>query len=554
MKHKSNRWAAALLAVLIMPVFTAQAGTIENAPVKMQVDCGVLKDLTIPSSAIGLPTSGATVKSATPVATTDKDNVNGDFCKVIGIIKPVSPTAPGMEFEVNLPAVWNRRALQMGGGGYDGSLVDGLTPEPLAPANAETPLKRGYVTLGGDGGHKNSWPFDGRWGMDDEALLNYGKQSIKKVHDVAMFIIQKAYVRKPNRFYFTGASQGGHEALDAAARYPEDYDGVISHFPAYNVTMLHLGSLNVGRAVFASGGAGWISPEKTSFIVGQVYATCDKLDGVEDAIISNVKGCNAAFDISKLRCSDGSDSGNTCLSDAQIEAVRKITSEYRPGFEIAGAEAFPKWALLEGSLFKTATFGVEPKPIPSPGDMKGAFANGLLFSVGEQTVKYIITRNPDQDALSFDESQWRERIQKVGSIMDVTDVSLEKFRAKGGKIILTHGTTDEFITPYNSIAYYERQVKQFTKPMVDKFLRFYMIPGAGHGFGPFNAEFKTLPALENWVEKGKAPGRLVATDANPEPAMGRTRPVCLWPSWPKFTGAKGTENKAESFTCVSGAK
>ena len=44
-----------------------------------------------------------------------------------GIVKPKNPSSPNLEFEVNLPAAWNRRALQMGGGGYDGSLVTGLT-------------------------------------------------------------------------------------------------------------------------------------------------------------------------------------------------------------------------------------------------------------------------------------------------------------------------------------------------------------------------------------------------------------------------------------------
>jgi hypothetical protein len=240
--------------------------------------------------------------------------------------------------------------------------------------------------------------------------------------------------------------------------------------------------------------------------------------GAQDGIISNVKGCNTAFDIQSLRCSGGTDSGNSCLSDAQLVVVQKITSDYKPGFKIAGADSFPKWALLEGSLFRGgvgSTFGVAPKPGPSGSDIISAIKNGLLFSVGEQTVKYIITRNPDQKPLSFDEKQWQERIMKVGAIMDVTNISLDKFRAKGGKIILTHGTTDDWITPYNSIAYYERQIHEFTKPVVDHFIRFYMIPGFGHGFGPFNAQFESLPALQDWVEKGKAPDLLKAIDGNP---------------------------------------
>jgi feruloyl esterase len=131
--------------------------------------------------------------------------------------------------------------------------------------------------------------------------------------------------------------------------------------------------------------------------------------------------------------------------------------------------------------------------------------------------------------------------------MDVSDVSLEKFRARGGKIIMTHGTADDFITPHNSIAYYKRQVAQFGQQRLDSFLRFYMIPGFGHGFGVFNAKFEALNALEAWVEKSQAPSGLTAIDANPN--ANRTRPLCEWPKWPRFTGAPGTENSAASFTC-----
>jgi hypothetical protein len=539
-----------ILVALTLLVSAACNRTAENGSTEFPMsDCSSLRDLEISASMIGLPTSGAVVQNASPMAATEGKNNNGEFCQVTGTIKPLNAESPNIEFEVNLPAKWNGRALQMGGGGYNGTLVDGLGGYTLQPANEETPLKQGYVTLGSDGGHKSTWAFDGRFGLDDEALLNFGKQSIKKTHDAAAVIIQKAYGRAPDRFYFIGGSQGGHEALDAAARYPEDYDGVVSHYPAYNVTMLHLGSLNVGRTMYSNGGAGWINPKKTKLITDTVYAACDKLDGTEDGIISNVKGCNAAFDIHTLRCRDGKDTGDTCLSDEQLMAVQKIVSDYKPGFEIAGSDSFSRWPLLEGALFQVSTFGVGPKPVPSRSDMTSAMNNGLLYSVGEQTVKYIITRNPDQDALAFDEKVWKDRIAEVASIMDVTDVSLEKFRAKGGKIILTHGTMDDFITPHNSETYYERQVQQFTKPVVDTFIRFYMIPGLGHGFGPFNAKFDGLEALQNWVEKDQAPGQLTAIDENPN--ANRSRPLCPWPAWPKFTGIAGAENDAASFTCVT---
>jgi feruloyl esterase len=532
-----------LLAAGAALALAGDAGTQGSATLSREA-CASLQGFSIPASAIGLPTTGASVDSAVFMGT-EKDNKNGDFCKVTGVVKPHHAGSPDLQFEVNLPAAWNRRVVQMGGGGYDGSLVTGLTQYSNESPMSETPLKQGYVTLGSDGGHKGKAGFDGSFGMDDEALLNFGKQSVKKAHDAAMAVIKKAYGSAPARFYFIGGSQGGHEALDAAARYPQDYDGVVAHYPAYDVTMLHLGSLNVGRALYADGGKAWINPQKTKLIGQAVYAKCDALDGVKDGIISNVAGCNAAFDISTLRCPNGADTGDTCLSDAQIATVKTINSDYKPGLTIAGIDTFPKWALLEGATFQgPSNFGTVSQP-SNPLSGKEA----LLYSAGDQTVKFIITRDPKFDTMSFDPKQWAKRIATVASIMDVTSVSLDKFRAKGGKIIMTHGTADDFITPHNSIEYYKRQLAHYGQAKLDGFLRFYYIPGFGHGFGKFNAKFDSLTALENWVEKGQAPTGLTAVDGNP--GANRARPLCEWPAWPKFTGASGTDNEAASFTCVS---
>jgi hypothetical protein len=209
----------AVIPVLVMAGLVARLGAADETTALPAAACASLQGMAIPASAIGLDTSGAEVQTAATVAATAADNANGEYCKVTGIVKPKNPTSPSLEFEVNLPAQWNLRALQMGGGGYNGTLVTGLTGFTLQPATAANPLKQGYVTLGSDGGHKSSAGFDGRFAMDDEALANFGKHSVKKTHDAAMAVIRKAYGRAPERFYFIGGSQGGHEALDAAARY-----------------------------------------------------------------------------------------------------------------------------------------------------------------------------------------------------------------------------------------------------------------------------------------------------------------------------------------------
>ncbi|MCC7461627.1 MAG: tannase/feruloyl esterase family alpha/beta hydrolase [Gammaproteobacteria bacterium] len=507
-------------------------------------DCAGLQDLAIPARSIGLPTGGAVVQAAVAVAAGEPGNPNGDYCRVNGIVRPHDPNSPFMQFQVNLPLDWNGRALQFGGGAYDGTLVTGLGAFVMQPGDVPNALKQGYVTLGSDGGHQSGPGFDGRFGLNDEALINYGQQSVKKTHDAAVAILRAAYGREPRRFYFIGGSQGGHEALDAAARYPQDYDGVVAHYPAYNVTLLHLGSLNVGRALYQNGGAGWMNAAKTRRITGAVYASCDGLDGARDGIIADVSACKAAFDVTTLRCADGSDAGDDCLSDAQLAAVRQITSEYSPGFAVAGMDSFPGWPLLDGALFRVSNFGQVRQPAnPVSGE------EALLYVAGDQTAKFIITRNPGLDTLAFDPAQWRTRIAAVAAIMDVSDVSLARFRARGGRILLTHGTADDFITPYNTVRYYQQQVRTFGQAGTDAFMRFYLIPGFGHGFGPFDAKFDSLQVLRDWVEQGRAPAQLLASDGNP--GVTRTRPLCDWPRWPKFTGAPGTENQAASFTCTA---
>ena len=537
------------IRILVLPALVIAA----FAPVAAAQDttalpsgaCASLQGMAIAASSIGLPTSGAEVQTAVMVAATAANNPNGDYCKVTGIVKPKNPSSPPLEFEVNLPASWNRRAVQMGGGGLNGVLVTGLTPFTLQPASVDNPLKQGYVTLGSDGGHKSTIAFDGRFALDDEALANFGKHSVKKAHDAAMAVIKKAYGRSPDRFYFIGGSQGGHEALDAAARYSADYDGVVAHYPAYNVTLLHLASWNAGRAVYDGGGAAWLNPAKTKLITDAVYAKCDPMDGVKDGIISHVKSCNTAFDVKTLRCANGADAGDGCLSDAQLGAVAKITSDFKLPFTVAGMDTFPRWPLLEGALFRErSNWGSVPQP---SNPLSGK--EPLLYSAGTATIKYVITRDPEFDPMTFDPLQWKDGIRRSASMMDVTDVSLANFRAKGGKIIMTHGTADDFISPHNSELYYARQVKQFGQNGVDGFIRFYSIPGFGHGFGPFNAKIDSLTALRTWVEKGEVPKNLTATDGNPN--ANRARPLCEWPKWPKFTGAPGTENSAASFTCVA---
>ena len=175
-------------------------------------------------------------------------------------------------------------------------------------------------------------------------------------------------------------------------------------------------------------------------------------------------------------------------------------------------------------------------------------------TVFEATIAgYGVRGEPSEASTRTRSIRWTmptECTEKVGEIMDVTDVSLNQFRAHGGKIILTHGTIDDFITPHNTELYYQRQVKQFGQAGVDSFIRFYMIPGFGHGFGPFNAKIDSLTALQDVGRAGAGAGRASPRSTGTPTRIARVR-CASGRSGRSSPGTPGSEGNAASFACVA---
>ncbi len=512
--------------------------------------CAALEGVSLPPAAIGLLTTGATIVSA---AMTDSSDPNGEFCKIVGAIHPVDKNAPEINFQLNVPSNWNGKALQLGGGGYDGTVVTGLAANFLG-RDAVQPLERGYATFGSDSGHKGA-TADASFGANDEALANFGGNQLKKTHDAAVELLRRVGGAAPRRMYFEGNSQGGHEAFNVVQRWPRDYDGVVSIHPVYDITALQLDGVHLGQALYNSPG-GWISPAKTKLIYDAVMKACDSLDGAADGVIANVKGCRAAFKVDSLRCADGKDSGDACLSAAQIATVRTIGSRYEIGFALEdGVSSFAPWPLIEGGSLQIFNFGAKPNAsnppaAPAFGPPGSAPPNdAFAYVMGDAMVRHMALRDPTVDTLKFDPKQHEQRLKQVSKILDANSVALEPFRDRGGKLLLLHGTADMAVPPQNTIDYYERLVARFGADKLEGFVRFYVVPGFGHGDGPFQASWDWLTALDTWVEKGQAPANLVTVDTA-MPTAGRSRPLCEYPAWPRYRGS-GDVNAASSFACTA---
>jgi len=555
---------AARLAACVSAAFLAIGCT--TAPPAAPTPCADLAGMTIPASAIGLPTSGATVTSAAVVAAAGTGAAAiAEHCLVNARILPVDAAAPAILFRVVLPARWNRKALMFGGGGFDGTIPNVAGNVPAGPTDQPLPVSRGYAVFASDSGHQAGprGSLDGSFGLNDESLRNWaGGDALKKTRDAAMHVIRAHYAAAPQKAYFAGGSTGGREALQSIQRWPKDWDGAIAWYPAWNQASAMLGG-QVATLALAKPGAYLGAPKRLALHQAALQA-CDALDGVADGLVSNPAACNARFDPataqlngSPLRCAGGTDGGDSCLSDAQIAAVRTMNAPARFGFPLArGNAGYPGYNVWGADLGMALTSPVQnvvtflnlgaAQPVhPMP-------ANAPYISQQlDQVLKNIITRNAQFDPLSFDPQkpgEWSARWRELSGMLDQSS-DLSAFVARGGKLLLAHGAHDVLVSSRATADYYQRQVQQHGQQAVDGYARYYEVPGYGHAVSSqFNATWDSLTALEQWAEGGVAPAGQVTRDTVGVP--GRTRPLCDYPKWPRY-GGSGDVNAAASFTCTN---
>jgi hypothetical protein len=99
-----------LLRTLLLFTALFACSTHASAASYVVKHCAELEGQSVPASVIGLPTRGATILGASVVAAAAPKNRNGEYCRLVGVIKAQLDTTPDIRFEVNLPARWNGRA------------------------------------------------------------------------------------------------------------------------------------------------------------------------------------------------------------------------------------------------------------------------------------------------------------------------------------------------------------------------------------------------------------------------------------------------------------
>jgi Tannase and feruloyl esterase len=448
------------------------------------------------------------------------------FCHVEGLIDQrtgADGKTYGIGFALALPDQWNGRFLFQGGGGLNGNVA---LPLGAQAAGDESALARGFAVVSTDSGHKGA-VFDGSFFRDQQASLDFYYVAIGRVARLAKQMIASYYGRAADHSYFDGCSTGGREAMIMSQRYPDYFDGIISGDPAMRTGFSNL-ALGYMTSVFdraaPKGENGKPDVKKTfsesdrKLIVNSLLQVCDAKDGLKDGMIFNQRACN--FDPGTLVCSGAKN--ETCLTRAQADALK--TAFAGPKSD-AGYEIYPGVPYDAGIADKAGIPGLLGGPV-------------IPVATGADFADF----NADREAA-------RVLSNPTALLGDSTWTNLSTFEHHGGKLIFYHGLSDPWFSPLDTLRYYENMTKDTSGSMTsaESWTRIYMVPGMGHcqGGSATLDHFDMLTAIVDWVEKGAAPDRVVATGRD---FPGRSRPLCPYPQHAEYTGG-GDPNDAKNFTC-----
>jgi len=263
-------------------------------------------------------------------------------------------------------------------------------------------------------------------------------------------------------------------------------------------------------------------------------------------------------------CAEGA--STDCLSKAKVEALK---TSFAGPHNSKGEALYADWPVDGGVGTGNWRLWKVESPIPPWHNYP------IIATMGAASLEYVFTTPPTpvagsnealmQALTGFDFDKDAPKIFAVTAAYpesamafmtppDVDDPKLAGFRDRGRKMIIYHGQADPVFSINDTIRWWERLDANWDGKAADS-VRLFAVPGMTHCEGGVALDkFDALTALTDWVEKGEAPDRMIASvdPANKDvPASWsptRTRPLCPWPQTARFTG--GDAESAASFECA----
>lgn len=445
------------------------------------------------------------------------------FCRVVLTVTH-PPAGDEVRIWIGLPTEgWNGRFVGVGGGGFLGG----------RPDNIAGYASRGFAAGTTDTGHPGG---SGSFALDAKGRLNWmlirdnAYLGVHKMTLTGKALAEAFYGSGPRRAYWSGCSSGGRQGLSEAQRYPSDYDGILSGAPAINLPKF--ASAGMWATVVMLEQKHVVAPCKFAAATEAAVTACDTMDGLKDGLIEDPRRCT--YDPRAL-VGTSVDCGTITEADASV--IRAIWEGPRRRDGTALWYGLPRGAPFSA----LASTGGTPLEIQPPGLPLDWF-------------RFFLKQDAQWDWRALDRAMYEQLrdqfVEQYGAMYSTDDPDLSAFRRRGGKVILWHGWADDRISPEGTIEYYRRVQEQMGgAKRTDEFARLFMAPGVGHcggGVGP--APVEALGPLIEWVERGRAPEKLLTAGRDAAGSTTRARPLCPYPRLAKYRG-QGSIDEAENFTC-----
>jgi len=546
-----------------------------------------------------------------------------DVCMVKLLVGPGNPgtagvpsTSPGIGIEIWLPTRdnWNGRIHVAGGGGWAGGNQTSLTALAGAggagsttPAPSFIATVEGAVSANTDTGH--SGPGGGSFAMNPDGSINtvlWNDFAQRGIHQMAVKTkeITKAYYGKAAKYsYWDGFSTGGRQGHKLAQLHPDDFDGILAGAPAFNWTRFITNELYPEIVYLRDLGGVTLTAAQLNALGNAAINACDVVGGQHMGYIPDPSECryDPTLDTSML-CA-GSAPGATgtapnCVTPVQAQAMNKLWYGQTRDGTAPPPSADNSWspdiaANAHRSTGNHLWYGLARGA--SFGGLGGSTNTGALapFSIATDMVA-LEMQNAKLATPSFinatatptgrGQDGWKNlsyaqmaeayddgvTLQSSFANINTDDANLRPFRDSHGKMIIYHGLADVLIMPQGSVNYYERVIREMGGlHEVQKFYRFFLIPGMTHGIGNGTTNPNANPPLPGiagqdgvndgtsqlydvltaWVERGKAPKRIdISTASTTGFPVVKSRPICAYPK--KATYVSGDVNVASSYVCA----
>ena len=505
------------------------------------------------------------------------------YCQVTGSFVTDPKSGRTANFQATFPAAWNQKYLQLGCSGHCGQFA---VSDPAAPYVTITTqgkpgeiIRQGFATFATDEGHVGfaggTWDIKGPGRIDEAALKDFLYRAdevlarMGKELTVAFYAHATGQVRHIRYSYFCGCSGGGRDALVAASYFPQDFDGIIAGSAYANLVQVAFQAAGTSLATLRSPGA-YVPPKLFAQIEPIVMAKCDALDGVKDGLIQNPGACNFTPQRDLPRCPHDKPASH-CFTRAQIDTVSTLITAVtdrrgqviQPGYSVSELQALDlakpqhpnapnPWVDNGNPYAGLGGLGDAVLRVFAHHDDPSFHTRSLISfgsgGAGPVTDYRIIV--PGAEA-ARDEALLRRGIGN-------DPAKFAKLIGLQHKLLIWSNLSDQLLTPYMSIDLYKRLARLYggyTK--LQRNVRLFMIPGTSHcsmgGIGP--GHFDALRAIENWVEKGRAPDGLIASLYNPNSPVVpagqkplRTMPLCKFPEMAHYLG-HGNVRDAANWVC-----